>query len=123
MRKILVTNQYGGGWSSWSEGDVARYMLTYQPIIDFLESGKKFTYNNCHCYCLDHSHLGGEGAPCRMHPILKKLQEECEEKFGESPYVGGAYHLTVEEVDGLVRISEYDGCKSIEVQGQFEGWM
>jgi hypothetical protein len=114
-RKILYSPGWGAGWSSWNEGEVAKFMLEYQPIIEFLEGGGSFKYKEC-------------GGPSRgddaMHPILKQMCAEIKEKFGKD-YVCclGADDLEVAYVEGLVRIKEYDGNESYVVQGQDEGWM
>lgn len=109
MRKILYSPGWGAGWSTWNSGEVGKYMLTYQPIIDFLEAGGKFTEAHAH------------GEP---HPILDQLQKECAERFGES-YVCllGADDLKVATVKGRVRIHEYDGSESYEEEGEYRGWV
>ncbi len=113
-RKILVSPGYGAGLSSWNRGEVAKYMLTYQPIIDYLESGGKFTYVQC----------GGFLYEKETHPLLLQLQKECLEKFGVNYVcVLGARDLVVHEVNGLVRIEDYDGDESVEEQGEYQGWM
>lgn len=110
MRKILYSPGYGAGWSSWNSGEVAKYMLTYQPIIDFLENGGEFPD--------DYSIVENK------HPLLQQLQKECMEKFNEDYVcVLGARDLKVAEVKGLVRIEEYDGSESYVEQGDDEGWM
>lgn len=116
MRKILYSPGFGAGWTTWnsSKPEVAKYMLEYKPIIDFLEKGNKFTNEDC----CDYDNDG------KIHPLLKQLQKECEEKFDESYIcVLGADQLRVAEVSGLVRIKDYDGSESIEEQGECEGWM
>lgn len=104
-RKILLSPGFGAGWSSWNSGETAKYMLTYQPIIDFLEHGGKFPST--------------EG-----DKLLTQLEQECKEKFDEDYVcVLGADDLTVITVDGLVRIHEYDGSESFETKGSYDGWM
>jgi hypothetical protein len=106
MRKILISRGYGAGWSTWNSGEVAKYMLTYQPIINFLESGGKFKDDN------------------RDHPLLVQLKEECLEKFGEDYVcVLGADDLDVETVSGRVKVSEYDGSEDYEEENAYDGWM
>lgn len=105
MRKILYSPGYGAGWSSWNSGDVAKYMLEYQPIISFLEDG-------------------GSMSSKKGQQLLMNLQDECKEKFNESYVcVIGADQLKVAEVFGRVRINEYDGYESIEEEGSFNGWV
>lgn len=112
MRKILYSPGYGAGWSTWSSGKAAKYILEYQPIIEFLENGGEFEFEECNMMHED-----------KLHPLLKQLVAECKEKFGETPYVGGARDLKVMEVSGRVRITEYDGYESVEEEGGFSGWM
>ena len=110
-RKILISPGFGAGWSSWNSGEVAKYMLTCHPIIDFLENGGKFSSRDCDD-CIT------------MHPLLLQLQKDCLEKFGEDHVcVLGARDLEVMEVDGRVRIHEYDGAEHIEEEGTYTGWM
>jgi len=102
MKKILVSPGFGAGWSTWNSGDVAKYMLTYKPIIDYLESGGRFP---------DITHIKEKDMP----PLLKQLQLECKEKFGEDYVcVLGADDLVVKKVKGKFIINEYDGCESIQ---------
>lgn len=114
MRKILISPGYGAGWTTWNSDKVKKYMLEYQPIIEFLEAGNRFTHEDCHSY----------NTPEKIHPLLKQLQKECEEKFGET-YVCilGASDLEVVTVSGLVRVNEYDGSESYESQGEFNDWI
>lgn len=111
MRKILYSPDYGAGWTTWNSGDVARYMLDYAPIVEFLEAGGKFERNNG---------MGDEPE----HPLLEQLKRECKEKFGED-YVCtiGARDLRVMSVDGRVKIDEYDGFESVVEEDSFDGWM
>jgi len=58
---------------------------------------------------------------------LDHFIEEYTEKFPDEdlPYFGGLADLKVYEVpDGArVRVKEYDGSETVEVEGEFEGWM
>jgi hypothetical protein len=113
-RKILYSPGYGAGWSTWNSGEVAKYMLEYQPIIEFIEGGGKFQDGEC----------GQWKKEDLIHPLLKQLQAECLEKFGKSYVcVLGARDLAVMEVDGRVRIEEYDGSEGVECEGSYSGWM
>ena len=109
-RKILYSPGFGAGWTTWNSGDVAKYMLTYQPIIEFLEAGREFTDRNV------------SGGP-NHHPLLCQLEKECEDKFGTEPCVIGADDLKVATVRGRVVINEYDGNESITEEGTDLGWM
>ena len=106
-RKILYSPGWGAGWTTWNHDPrVKEYMLTYQPLIEFLEAGGKIDRN-------------GDD-----HPLLVQLQKECLERFGVD-YVCtlGARDLEVKEVSGRVRIEEYDGSESVEEEGEYSGWM
>lgn len=110
MKKILYSPGWGAGWSTWNSGEVATFMLTYQPIIDFIETGGKFTKDE----------VGGFGNK-PLHPLLQKLQEECKEKFGETYVcVLGARDLEVESVSGPFRVTEYDGNEGIEYRNEVD---
>src|ERR1035437_1732898 len=106
MKKILISPNFGAGWSTWNSGKVAKFMLTYQPIIDFLEAGMSFTH--------DDSHVWGEDNRL-LHPLLLLMQEEIKAKFGEDyACVLGADGLIVETVTGPFRVTEYDGSENIQ---------
>jgi hypothetical protein len=101
MRKILYSPSYGAGWSSWNSGEVARYMLTYEPIIEHIEAGK--------------------GPPTEA--LLDDLQRECQERFGaDYVCVLGASDLRIWTGEGPVKIDEYDGHESVMVPADI-GWM
>ena len=124
MRKVLYSPDWGAGWSTWNSGETAKYFLEYQPIIDFLEAGNKFSDKDCHCYCAPCSGSSSRKSKCTLHPLLKQLQEECKEKFGNTYVcVLGADDLKVAEVSGRIRINEYDGNESIEEEGEYSGWL
>ena len=110
MRKILYSPGFGAGWTTWNDGEVAKYMLEYAPIIEFLEAGGSFSDKETR----DES----------MHPLLSRLQRECKERFGaDYVCVLGADDLAVATVGGRVRIHEYDGSESIEEEHAFDGWI
>jgi hypothetical protein len=112
-RKILYSPGYGAGWTTWAGGskEFKQWMLTYQPIIDFLEAGGTFEDND------------GVFTDRPLHPILVQFKKEAREKFGEDPYVGGARDLEVIEVEGEVKIDEYDGFESVTTRYDNEGWL
>ena len=92
--KVLISPGFGAGWSTWNSGEVAKYMRTYQPIIECLEQGNKVT-----------------------RVLLAQLEKECEEKFNEDHVcVLGADQLVVMEVPLPFKIDEYDGSESISTQ-------
>lgn len=108
MRKILISPSYGAGWSTWhGNREVAKFALTYQPIIDFIEGGGKFSR--------DVGRFGGDEAD--NHPLLVQLTDDIKAKFGEDEtfYVGGACDLEVVTVEAgqAFRINEYDGYETL----------
>jgi len=107
MRKILYSPGYGAGWTSWCDSrEVEKLMIDYPPIVEALEKKEKLHEN---------------------HPAIIKMLDEIKNKFGEDsiPYLGGLKSLTIKEVpDGaLVRIHEYDGSESVEVQDSYQEWL
>lgn len=108
MRKILISPGYGAGWSSWGDPEQAKFVVTYQPIIDFLESGGQFEEADISSF----SAGGYENFKEPGQSILKQFIED----LGEDFYLGGARGLIVEYADDdeLVRIHEYDGYESLE---------
>lgn len=97
-RKLLYSPGYGAGWYSWNKGPMGSFMLTYQPIIEHLES---------------------VGLPVPQ-ALLDQLTQDCKEKFGETPYLGGACELAVWTGVGQVKIGEYDGYESVITAGDVE---
>lgn len=106
--KILYSPGFGAGWSSWNSGQAARIMLTYQPIIDFIEKGGEFTRKDC-------GNLNGDEST--MHPLLAELNKYVRGKHPEESYVCilGAPDLEVEDVNAPFRIDEYDGSESVSI--------
>jgi len=111
--KILVSPGYGAGWSTWNSGEVARFMLTYKPIIDFIEAGNEFDRDDTHSPYGDDSWTA--------HPLLVQLQKECQEKFDEN-YVCilGADQLKVVDASGQFVIREYDGSEYVSYRDDTE---
>jgi hypothetical protein len=101
-RKVLVSPGFGAGWSTWSRGETGELMTEFAPIIAALEAGETLT---------------------ESHPAVVALVSECEERFGDSPYLGGLVGLRVETVTGPYRVTEYDGSESIEtLAGSLSSW-
>jgi hypothetical protein len=122
MRKILYSPGYGAGWTTWNSEPVelAKFLLEYQPIIDYLEAGGKFERGEC-----DNIVTGEKDD--KLHPLLRQLQVDAKETFGASihVYFGGAPDLQVVEIpDGeKVLIEEYDGNESYRTRSDDDGWM
>ncbi|RJR07450.1 hypothetical protein C4588_06910 [Candidatus Parcubacteria bacterium] len=104
--KILMTRSYGAGWSSWeSNPEIADFMLTYQPLIDYIEAK-------------DNEDVDHDLSP--EHPLVLKMLEEIKSKFNlpdhRLPCVLAAENLIVEEVyqkslAELLGIRDYDGSE------------
>lgn len=103
--KFLLSPGFGAGWSSWNRSNkkVFRYMLTYQPIIDYLENGGNA------------SDLDAE------HPLIKQLEKECKDKFNEDYIcILGADDLIVCEENSPFKINEYDGSESYSLRDEID---
>ena len=116
MRKILVSPGYGAGWTSWNDHEIAKIMIDYQPVIDFLESGGKFIETGTWSSKVRWEEPGAT--------VLKEMCAYIEAQTGET-YVCllGARDLVVETVPGRVRINEYDGFESIEYENSYDEYL
>jgi hypothetical protein len=104
--KILYSPGYGAGWSTWSSGEIAELMLTYQPIIDAIEAGEPLWEGNL--YYFDESKI-------KYHQSILDLKKEAKEKFGVNYVcIAGIDQLKVMEVFGEVEITERDGFEFVE---------
>jgi hypothetical protein len=95
MRKILYSPGFGAGWSSWISAP-PKFVCEYQPIIDAIERGEDLSPS---------------------HPAVVQFADECKERYGTDPYLGGLEDLRIHAVDDgvMVRIDEYDGSESVVV--------
>ena len=118
-RKILVSPDFGAGWSTWMDGEVREFALTYQPIIDWLEAGNRFSRQEYDPKFDPRKEYEGEAGE-----LLWKFKQEAEEKFGTDVhlYFGGARGLCVYEVPegAKFRIHEYDGSESVEIADEMD---
>lgn len=93
-KKILYSPGYGAGWTTWHSGTKKeqQFMFEYQPFIDAIENGQEI-----------------DGS------LEEQFLKDWKEKFPTSrpPYMGGAFQLKVQTVDGPFRIEEYDGYESV----------
>lgn len=92
--KILVSPGFGSGWSTWA-GNAAFAALTWQPLIEFIESGG------------DRQELNED------HPAIAGLLE----LHPHEVYVGGnVFGLRVVDIPAgtRFRINDYDGSESID---------
>jgi hypothetical protein len=94
--KILLTTDYGAGWSTWHhDPKIKRILLTYQPIIDALEQGANIHEN---------------------HHIVVEMEEKIKTKL-KNVYIctRGAKNLSVVEVKNIpFIIGEFCGKESFE---------
>lgn len=96
MTKVLVSPEFGAGWSTWN--DKPKQVAEYKPIIEYIENG---------------------GDPSKLdehHPLVRQMMSD----LGLSDfYCGGANYLCVYKVDGPYRICEHDGFEHIETPEGF----
>ena len=99
QRKILHTNRYGAGWTSWAwdvTKDQKRFMLEYQPFIQHLEAGLTLT---------------------EKHPLADLFVREWNAAFPgvDVPCLGGIPSLVVKTFPAgtLVRIEECEGEETV----------
>lgn len=112
MNKVLISRGFGAGWSTWASGDMAKFIARYTPIIEFLErggvfkeSGRRYSAKNHEDPWMDYEEPGRE--------LLRQMCEECQEKFGDMPYLGGVDGLTVKYAEEGSPVYEYDGNESL----------
>jgi hypothetical protein len=93
MRKILLARTHTSGWTTANSYNIAKTMISYQPIIDALERGAELY---------------------RDHPIVLQMVSEIQEKLGNVyVYTGGIYGLEVVEVeDDGVYVEYHDGIET-----------
>ena len=106
--KILISPGFGAGWSTWSNGERAKFGRTYQPIIDWLES-----------------HPGTQFEGPEADALLEQFHRDVTEKFPGDDYfyIGGANDLTVVDVEPPFQIHEYDGHESIITPSDSNDWV
>jgi hypothetical protein len=111
--KILISPGFGAGWSSWcyDNHEATVFMLTYEPLIETIERGEDIGYVD---------DFGGD--KFRPGTPMARFVDDYKERFGDTPYLGGARDLAVREVDQPFRIHEYDGSESVEYRDNV-GWV
>lgn len=114
-RAILYSPGYGAGWTSWNRGDVAKLMLTYDPIVKALEAGESLLLKDA----------SGKVLCKKYHPAVKQLIQEVMDMPGDTDAcVLGVDYLKVMYVEGPVRIEEYDGYETVYTKELDEcNWM
>jgi hypothetical protein len=117
MRKILYSPGYGAGWTTWG-GDTREeklFMLEYAPFVEALEAWDRKSLKGS----------GMDAVPATLD--VERFERDWRERFptSEVPYLGGLRNLAVMSVpDGArVRVNEYDGFESVEIEGDYEGWL
>lgn len=117
MRKILYSPSYGAGWTSWERDyEVRKLMIDYAPIIEYIENGGTFDRKDLDLW--DTTSIQPDPDKVKKLPeCLRKFIAECQEKFDRVPGLGGLTDIEVEEVNGAVKIDDYDGYESIERGG------
>lgn len=103
--KILISPDYGAGWSTWAWGgrEAKKFVMTYQPIIDFIEQGNDPSTIN------ENSEIG------------KQFLKDFKKATGNSYfYFGGAKNLEVVDVDPPFSVQEYDGNEYIVNHNDFD---
>lgn len=95
MTEVLISPDYGAGWSTWADNK-NKEIAEYKPIIEFIKAGNRFTSDK--------------------HPLIDQMVKELDLKYF---YAGGYEFLEVVEVNGPYRIEEYDGSESIRTMEDF----
>jgi hypothetical protein len=98
--KVLISKGFGAGWSTWADGNPtneesqAYKALTYQPIIDAIESGE-----------WDDTE--------KRQALRSKAEAELGAVHEGEIYMGGFDNLILVDVFGPFYVREYDGSESI----------
>lgn len=52
VKKVIIDSYYGSGWSTYIDDnkEAARYVATYQPVIEFIEKFKNMNNLPINCY-------------------------------------------------------------------------
>lgn len=100
MRKILYSPKYGAGWSTWADDKMRDFMLFYEPLIEAIESGTG------------------------IKEAIEQFEKDCQDKFGEIPYMGGVGNLKVYTIYNNEKfiIKEYDGFESVVLESDIN-WL
>ena len=132
MRKILIHQDYGLGWSTYlgsSNYEIRKFVLEYQPLIEVIERINAFN-EKVDDLEYEMETLGEEEVLRRIeelgkqevlndnHPVVIQFKKDMKEKFGEDVYGDPWGNLIIEEVRGAVKIKNYDGYEEIEEYSQ-----
>jgi hypothetical protein len=132
MRKIIIHDDYGSGWSTnlgYSNYEIRKFVLEYQPLIEAIERIKDFNeqlddlewemQDLAEAEALQKiEELGKQEVLNNKHPAVIRFKKDMLEKFGENVYFDSWDKLSVDEVNGAVKIKNYDGYESIEYVSQ-----
>lgn len=107
MRKVLYAPGHGAGWASWEGSkELQKFMLFYQPFIEYIESGNTLPE------CRNPDKWTPEEVD-KLIPVIRDFVAECLLRFNKVPYLGALPQLQVETVYGAFRINEYAGNERI----------
>lgn len=116
-RKVLYSPGHStAGWVSWAKGpkELRALMLTHEPLVRAVEAGERLIEED-------------ESGDCKpVHPALIGMIDEIRERWGEDfvPFIDGVESLQVMEVEGEVRIREYDGHETVVTREmESEEWL
>ena len=104
-RKVVITDGYGGGWSTEASGPEAGALMSeYAPLVEAVQAGEELTYSHPAITGLAEAleAIGAEVPTCVRQAVHNG------ERFGSIPR-----SLTVVEVVGPYAVAEYDGFESI----------
>lgn len=116
-RKILISPRYGAGWTTWNP-DYAKELISHKGLIHMVEKysreysgiGSAGTHDKIWIRVgelHDHSKPDWTGIPKDLMDVLESISKEY-----PGTYFGGLRDITVEEVWGPVKVTEYDGYES-----------
>ena len=114
-RKVLISQGYGAGWSSWCS-EKPREVAEYQPIIDYVESGAPLLSGAPRPFIAteDWDTTSYDEKEAWLHPDFRALVKQMMEDLNlDYFFTGGADGLAVVVVEGSYRIDDYDGSESV----------
>jgi len=131
MRKVLISPDFGGGFSTWN--DAIGYELCTDPqLISLVEAGRHSGRTSIHELIDSGAVLCDELVQEAQLPSTYRLDPRkaslafCKRAYeiakGDYVYFGGVDGLRVVEVEGGFRIGEYDGAESIELESKKVWW-
>ena len=107
---VLLSQNYGAGWSTWADtGEVADFVLTYEPIIEHIKQKSQEKDPNRYYRRPTEWHGLNE-----KHPLVVQMIEEIKTRFNVDFYASGAadldlYEFEVPTLFEMLDIVEHDG--------------